>query len=117
MAEGASCWSYSAEDDSATVSHRVIDKLFCADVERAACWVQRAQEAWAELLAGRIPSDVDENEVQYREAMARIAEADVVLTTYQASKHLPATCNSCSCSAIRLGDQDGRQGCMMPRLA
>jgi hypothetical protein len=57
--------------------------------EGQACWAQRAQEAWAELLAGRIPSDVDENEVQYREAMDRIAEADVVLTTYQASQHLP----------------------------
>jgi len=28
---------------------------------------------------------VDENQVQYREAMDRIRQADVVLTTYQAS--------------------------------
>ena len=56
--------------------------------EGASRWVclwQRAQEAWAELLAGRIPSDVDENQVQYQEAMDRIAQADIVLTTYQAS--------------------------------
>ncbi len=51
---------------------------------------QRAQEAWAELLAGRIPSDVDENQVQYQEAMDRIAQADVVLTTYQAGPSTPA---------------------------